>query len=93
MPSRKPNPRLVATPLEGDAARLYEEVYCARGEMEKRIKEQQLSLFADRTSAATMQANQLRLWFSSVACVSLAEGCPRKAIFLRAHKNRSGSPN
>ena len=51
------------------ASRLYEELYCARGEMENRIKEQQLYLFADRTSAATMRANQLRLWFSSVAYV------------------------
>lgn len=49
--------------------RLYEELYCTRGEIEKRIKEQQLYLFADRTSAATMRANQLRLWFSSVAYV------------------------
>ena len=98
--------------------------------MENRIKEQQLSLFADRTSAATMRANQIRLWFSSVAyllmqavrrlalkgtamekaqCqtirlkllkigaqvkitvrkvwVSLAEGCPYREIFLRAHEN------
>ena len=61
------NPRFVVTTLEGDPMRLYEEVYCARGEMENRIKEQQLSLFADRTSAATMRANQIRLWFSSVA--------------------------
>ena len=49
------------------AAALYEELYCARGEMENRIKEQQLGLFADRTSAATMRANQLRLWFASIA--------------------------
>ncbi len=46
---------------------LYEDQYCARGDMENRIKEQQLWLFADRTSAATMRANELRLWFSSVA--------------------------
>jgi len=64
------NPRFVVTSLsrdEFDAKALYEEQYCARGDMENRIKEQQLSLFADRTSAATMRANQLRLWFSSVA--------------------------
>jgi hypothetical protein len=61
------NPRFVVTSLKGDARRVYEQVYCARGEMENRIKEQQLSLFADRTSAATMRANQTRLWFSSVA--------------------------
>jgi len=62
-----PNPRFIVTSLSGDPRRLYEEVYCARGEMENRIKEQQLHLFADRTSAATMRANQIRLWFSSVA--------------------------
>jgi len=46
---------------------LYEQEYCARGEMENRIKKQQLYLFADRTGAHTMRANQLRLWFSAVA--------------------------
>ncbi len=68
------NPRFVVTslPAEQTAARaLYEEVYCARGDMENRIKEQQLCLFADRTSCATMRANELRLWFSSVAYVLL----------------------
>jgi Transposase DDE domain group 1 len=66
----KANPRLVVTSLpaeESEARRLYEDVYCARGEMENRIKECQLDLFADRTSAATMAANQLRLWFASFA--------------------------
>src|SRR3954470_6546725 len=53
---------------EGD---LYQAVYCARGEMENRIKECQLDLFADRTSAATMRANQLRLWFAAMAYVLL----------------------
>jgi len=64
------NPRFVVTSLspdDFDARTLYEEMYCGRGDMENRIKEQQLCLFADRTSAATMRANQLRLWFSSVA--------------------------
>ena len=64
------NPRFVVTSLsadEFDARTLYEQEYCGRGDMENRIKEQQLCLFADRTSAATMRANQLRLWFSSVA--------------------------
>jgi hypothetical protein len=51
------------------ALHLYEEVYCARGDMENRIKECQGDLFADRTSAATMRANQLRLWFASMAYV------------------------
>lgn len=66
------NPRFVVTNLpedEFDAAAVYENEYCARGDMENRIKEQQLYLFADRTSASTMRANQLRLWFSSVAYV------------------------
>jgi len=49
-----------------EAKSLYEEVYCARGDMENRIKEQQLCLFADRTSSTAMRANELRLWFSSV---------------------------
>src|SRR5262249_40416517 len=61
------NPRFVVTSLGPEEAApqpLYEEVYCARGDMENRLKECQLDLFADRTSAATMRANQLRLWFS-----------------------------
>jgi hypothetical protein len=70
-----PNPRFVVTSL--DAARhaarpLYEDLYCQRGEMENRIKECQLDLFADRTSTATMRANQLRLWFASMAYVLIA---------------------
>jgi hypothetical protein len=55
------------------AQELYEELYCARGDMENRIKEQQLDLFADRTSSAMMEANQLRLYFSSVAYVVMNE--------------------
>jgi hypothetical protein len=69
------NPRFVVTSLPAgaiDARTLYEDVYCARGEVENRIKEQQLDLFAGRTSAATMRANQLRLWFASFAYVLLA---------------------
>ena len=69
------NPRFVVTSLKRraiGARTLYERLYCARGEMENRIKEQQLDLFADRTSTATMAANQLRLWFSSFAYVLLA---------------------
>ena len=68
------NPRFIVTSLPPsvvDGRTLYEWVYCARGEMENRIKEQQLDLFADRTSAATMRANQLRLWFASFAYVLL----------------------
>ena len=56
---------------QAEARHLYEAIYCARGEMENRIKECQLDLFADRTSAATMRANQLRLWFASAAYVLL----------------------
>ena len=68
-----PNPRFVVTSLAAaiDARTLYEDIYCARGEVENRIKEQQLDLFADRTSAATLRANQLRLWFASFAYVLL----------------------
>ena len=66
------NPRFVVTSLTREGAKyLYEKVYCARGEMENRIKECQLDLYADRTSAATMRANQLRLWFHSMAYVLL----------------------
>ena len=64
------NPRFVVTSLpqrQMGAQYIYERTYCARGDMENRIKEQQLGLFADRTSTATMHANQLRLYFSSVA--------------------------
>ena len=69
------NPRFVVTSLKSDeidARRLYEVICCARGEMENRIKECQLDLFADRPSAASMQANQLRLWFASMAYVLLS---------------------
>jgi hypothetical protein len=65
------NPRFVVASLSPEDAtpqRLYEEIYCARGDMENRIKVCQLDLFADRTSAATMRANQLRLWFASSSC-------------------------
>src|SRR5215510_4405304 len=68
------NPRFVVTSLrraECKARYLYEKVYCGRGDMENRIKECQLDLYADRTSAATMRANQLRLWFASMAYVLL----------------------
>src|ERR671921_412046 len=64
------NPRFVVTSLkrsEIEARLLYERVYCARGDMENRVKECQLDLFAGRASAATMRANQLRLWFAAMA--------------------------
>jgi len=66
----KPNARFVVTSLSIEvfsAQTLYEDEYCGRGDMENRIKEQKSFLFSDRTSAATMRANQLRLFFSSVA--------------------------
>ena len=66
----KANPRFVVTSLPPERVRarvLYERTYCARGDMENRIKEQQLGMFADRTSSQTMRANQLRLWIASLA--------------------------
>jgi len=69
------NPRFIVTSLrkaETGGRFLYEKIYCARGDMENRIKECQGDLFADRTSTATMLANQLRLWFASMAYVLLS---------------------
>ncbi len=73
------NPRFVVTNLNGDAQALYDQVYCARGDMENRIKEQQLGLFADRTSAHHWWANQFRLLLSSLAYV-LMEAIRRLAL-------------
>jgi hypothetical protein len=76
------NPRFVVTSLTRDECKakyLYEKVYCARGDMENRIKECQLDLYADRTSTATMRANQLRLWFYSMAYILL---CATRRIGL-----------
>lgn len=73
---RGPNPRFVVTSLTPEqmpARQLYEEGYCLRGEMENRIKEQQLCLFADRTSARDMAVNQVRLWVSSLAYMMVSE--------------------
>jgi len=61
------NARFVITSLEGDAQTLYDEVYCARGDMENRIKEQQLDLYADRTSAHHWWANQMRVLIAGLA--------------------------
>ncbi|HUA55211.1 MAG TPA: IS1380 family transposase [Candidatus Sulfotelmatobacter sp.] len=66
------NPRFIVTtlaPADAEGRWLYEQLYCARGDMENCIKECQLDLFADRTSSHTMRANQLRLWFASMAYV------------------------
>jgi len=65
------NPRFIITSLKGEGKGLYERDYCARGEMENRIKEQQLDLFADRTSTGTKRGNQLRLWLSTLAYLLL----------------------
>jgi hypothetical protein len=70
----KENPRFVVTSLTsepGEAKALYEQLYCGRGDMENRIKEQ-LSLFADRVSAETMRANPMRLYLSAMACVRVS---------------------
>jgi hypothetical protein len=80
------NPRFVVTSLRRDQCKakyLYEKVYCPRGNMENRIKECQLDLYADRTSTATMRANQLRLWFASMAYVLL---CALRRIGLHGTK-------
>jgi hypothetical protein len=79
----KENPRYVVTSLPADAwpaKKLYEEFYCARGDMENRIKEQ-FTLFADRVSAETMRANQLRLYFSAMAYVLV---CGLRRLGLKA---------
>ena len=65
--SKGENPRFICTSLVGDPQSLYENVYCARGDMENRIKDQQLYLFADRTSCTTWNANQFRLLLSGMA--------------------------
>ena len=87
----KANPRFVVTSLtreEHETRHLYEQVYCARGEMENRIKECQLDLYADRTSAHTMRANQLRLWFASMSYVLI---CALRRIGLKHTQFASAS--
>jgi hypothetical protein len=73
------NPRFVVTSLEGDPQELYDKIYCARGDMENRIKEQQLGLFADRTSCHTWWPNQLRLMLSTLGYV-LIDGLRRLGL-------------
>lgn len=75
------NPGFVVTSLtsgEWNGRRLYEELYCARGDMENRIKEQ-FSLFADRVSAETIRANQMRLYLSAMAYI-LVSGLRRLGL-------------
>ena len=74
------NPRFIVTNLNGNAQQLYDQVYCARDEMENRIKEQQLGLFADRTSAHQWWTNQFRLLLSSLAAYVLMETIRRLAL-------------
>ena len=74
-----PNPRYVVTNLTGDPKKLYDKLYCARGDMENRIKEQQLGLFSDRTSCHSWWANQFRLLLSSLA-YTLMEAIRRLAL-------------
>ena len=81
--ARGSNPRFVVTHLTGKAQRIYDRLYCARGEMENRIKEQQLGLFADRTSCHTWWANQFRLLLSSLA-YTLLETIRRVALHATA---------
>ena len=81
--ARGSNPRFVVTNLTGNAQRIYDRIYCARGEMENRIKEQQLDLFADRTSCHTWWANQFRLLLSSLA-YTLLETIRRVALHATA---------
>lgn len=75
----KSNPRFVVTNLAGDPATLYEQIYCQRGDMENRIKEQQLGLFADRTSCHDFVANQFRVLLAAAAYV-LVEHLRRTAL-------------
>jgi hypothetical protein len=85
------NPRFIVTSFRRYQCKsryLYEKVYCARGNMENRIKECQLDLYADRTSSATMRANQLRLWFASMAYVLL---CALRRIGLHGTKLASAT--
>ena len=77
--AKGPNPRFIVTNVPGDPQELYEDVYCQRGEMENRIKEQQLDLFADRTSCHRFLANQFRLSLSSAAYV-LVQALRRTAL-------------
>jgi len=85
------NSRFIPASLEGDPQQLYDKAYCARGDMENRIKEQQLDLYADRTSCHNWWSNQLRLMLSSLAYVlfdhirrirfHLSTSYPRQELF------------
>ena len=77
---------------KANARRLYEKVYCGRGDMENRIKESQADLFADRTSTAILRANQLRLWFASFAYV-LPGPCAASASSARSSPRPIAQPS
>src|SRR5690625_5105296 len=97
------NPRFIVTNLPADKDRwmpevFYRKFYCARGDMENRIKEQQLELFSDRMSCKQMESNQLRLWFSTFAynlMIALRErgsiGCTSRPRPLPVRPTASGS--
>jgi hypothetical protein len=97
---RGENPRFIVTSLaaeQADARTVYETIYCARGDMENRIKEQQLDLFADRTPARLMRVNQVRLWLASVAYSSGPDRYPPErslppSRLLPAKSTRQGTP-
>ena len=71
--SKGANPRHIITNIVGDPQELYDKIYCARGDMENRIKESQLDLFSDRTSCNAFLANQYRLLVSAIAYVLINE--------------------
>jgi hypothetical protein len=77
------NTRFIITSLDGDPQQLYDELYCARGEMENRIKEKQLGLFADRTSCHRFLSNQFRLLLSTAAYILIDR---LRALGLRGTK-------
>ena len=84
----KANPRFVVTSIATHRVRarhLYERLYCQRGEMENRIEERQLDLFADRTSTRAMRANRRRLRFASMACALLRAVRRVKTAMNAAH--------
>ena len=81
----KSNPRFVVTSLDSEKQELYERMYCARGDMENRIKEQ-FMLFADRVSSSTLRANQLRIYFSVIA-YTLVNGLRRLGLAGTAMAN------
>ncbi len=81
--SGKANRRFVVTSLPADqfdTRTVYADLFAARGDMENRVKEQQLGMFANRTSAHTMRANQLRLWMSTLACILVTQNLFRAAL-------------